>query len=279
MLPTTIDFRITSKCNMCCPFCFGTKEKDDEDISARIDFLKRMRDRGVKNVVLTGGEPACLPKFDTLLRSIHSMGYRIALSTNGLCWENTEIRNAIEDCVSCISLPVESANREIHNALRTGIPNHFEMVKRILQDISSSKLGIKVKISTVVTRTNIGSLAGVLDSMPLEPDVWKLYQLSSCDFNRDFYNAQNITNNQFEDCVNELRKMYKEQSTKIVSAYEFDRDRKYLFLEPNGDIKTIIDNQEALIGHISDQEDLLCSKIEMMVDPYRINTNFKNSFT
>lgn len=279
MLPTTIDFRITSECNMCCPFCFGTKEQERVEISAQIDFLRKFRTLGVKNIVFTGGEPACFPEFSRVLRLIHSLGYRIALSTNGSCWENKEIRDAIVECVSYISFPIESTDREVHNSLRTGIPNHFEKVYRILQDISCSKPSIHVKICTVVTKTNIESLAGILDVLPLEPDIWKLYQLSSCDFNRCFYNTQRITNDQFKDCITELQRIYKTRSTKIVSGYEFDRDRKYLFLEPNGSLKTIINNQETRIGHISDREDRLCSQIESMVDYNRINTNFCNSFS
>lgn len=279
MLPSTIDFRITSECNMRCPFCFGTNVKERVDVSAQIDFLRKLRDKGVKNVVLTGGEPACFPGFAGVLRRIHSMGYHIALSTNGACWWNTEIRNAIIDCVSCISFPVESEASDIHNLLRPGIPNHFDMVQRILQDISYRKLKMHIKIGTVVTKTNIESLAGILDRLPLEPDIWKLYQLSSCKSNNIFYNAQCVTNDQFENCISNLQELYATRSTNIIGAYEFDRDRKYLFLEPDGSLKTIIGNQETLIGHISDQEDMLYSQIGKLVDYHRINANFTTSFT
>jgi len=279
MLPTTIDFRITSECNMCCPFCFGTKETCHADTSAHINFLRKLRDKGVKNIVLTGGEPTCFPNFSELLHAIHSMGYRIALSTNGSFWDNNTIRAAVLECVSCISLPIESADCAVHNSLRTGIPNHFETIHKILRDIFYSQLNIHIKISTVVTKTNIGSLSGILDNLPLDPDIWKLYQLSSCDFNWRYYNSQHVTDEQFKECFEQLQKKYIARSTKIVCAYESDRDRKYLFLEPDGSLKTIIDNQETLIGHMSEQDDSLYSRIDQMVDCHRINSNFINSFT
>ena len=279
MFPTAIDFRITSECNMRCPFCFGTKEKRHMDTSAHIAFLRKLREKGVKNIVLTGGEPTCFPGFSDLLHSIRSMGYRITLSTNGSFWSNNKIRDAVLDCVSFISLPIESADCTVHNLLRPGIPNHFEMVHQILQDISCSEIGIQIKISTVVTNTNIGSVSGILDNLPLEPDIWKLYQLSSCAYNRKYYNSQHITDEQFKECVDQLQKKYIARSTKIVCAYEFDRDRKYLFLEHDGSLKTIIGNQETLIGHTSEQEDILYPRIVQMVDSHKINTNFISSFT
>lgn len=279
MLPTTIDFRITSECNMRCPFCFGTKEERQMDTSAHIIFLRKLRDKGVKNIVLTGGEPTCFQNFPELLHSIHSMGYRIALSTNGSFWGNNLVRTAVLKWASCISLPIESADRTIHNSLRAGIPNHFETVHKILQDIYNSKLSIQTKISTVVTKTNIDSLSGILDNLPLEPTIWKLYQLSSCDSNLSYYNAQHITDTQFKECFEHLQKKYIARSTKIVCAYEFDRDRKYLFLEPDGSLKTIVDNQETVIGHMSEPEDVLFSRIDQMVDCDKINNNFITSFT
>lgn len=279
MLPTTIDFRITSECNMRCPFCFGTKESHHIDVSTHIDFLKKIRDYGVNNIVLTGGEPTYCSGFSDLLRAIHSMGYHITLSTNGSFWSNREIRDAVFEYVSFISLPIESSDSIVHNSLRPGIPNHYELIHRILEDISALKSGAQIKISTVVTKINIGNLSGILDTLPLEPNIWKLYQLSSCAFNRQFYASYSITDEQFTKCVDQLQRQYFDRSTKIISAYEFDRDKKYLFLEPDGSLKTIICNQEAIIGHISEEEDPLYRRINQMIDHEKINANFLNSFT
>ena len=279
MLPTTIDFRITSRCNMSCPFCFGTKAVHHMNTSAHIDFLRKIRVHGVNNIVLTGGEPTCFPGFIDLLHAIHSMGYRISLSTNGSFWDNVAIRNAIFENVSFISLPIESSVSAIHNSLRLGIPNHFELVQRIIQEMSMLKLDTQLKISTVVTKTNIDSLSGILDTLPIEPSIWKLYQLSSCQYNRQFYASNCISEEQFTKCVEQLQCQYFDRTTRIVSGYELDRDRKYLFLDPDGSIKTIIQNNESVIGHVSEEEYPLYQRINEMIDPEKINSNFLNSFT
>lgn len=279
MLPTTIDFRITSNCNMTCPFCFGTKVSNHADISAHIEFLGKIRDHGVNNIVITGGEPTCYPGFSELLRTIHSLGYRIALSTNGTFWNHRETRDAVFEYVSFLSLPIESSDPTIHNLLRPGVPDHYKLVHKILKDISTLNLNTQLKIGTVVTRINIDSMSGILDSLPVEPSIWKLYQLSSCEFNHHFYDANHIPDDEFTKCVDQLQKQYSDRPTRIVSGYELDRDNKYLFLDPDGSLKTIIRNQEAIIGHISEETPSLYRRIGQVIDHDKINANFLDSFT
>lgn len=279
MLPSTIDFRITSKCNMQCPFCFGTKVSHNINLSSLLAFLEKVRKKGVDSIVLTGGEPTLSSDFGTVLNSLYDMGYTLALSTNGSFWNSPSIREDVLRYVSCISLPLESVDSAVHNSLRPGIPKHYEMVQKILQDLSTTKLNIRLKISTVVTKTNIGTLSGLLNKLPLEPEIWKLYQLSVCNSNEKFYNTQHISDKQFRECLYQLQQTHATSATRIVGGYEFDRDRKYLFLEPNGELKTIVHNQEVLIGHISDNDEYLSRRISIMVDTKKVQTNFRTSFT
>lgn len=278
MLPDTIDFRVTPECNMRCPFCFGPRQTQIVALSSQIDFLKKLRKNGVKNIVITGGEPTLFPEIIPLLKALKSFDYHIVLLTNGVFWDLESIRNTILDCVSTLSLPLESADPEIHNQLRIGFPNHFAQVKQVLESISTRNPRMQIRISSVVTKKNLHHLQGTLDTLPFAPEVWKLYQLSACSHNSPFYAKQSVSDEEFTNCIRELRSQYAGTATKIISAYEHDRNRKYLFLEPDGTLLTIVDNQECVIGHIADDAAALYTKVEEMVNCEKINANFYESF-
>lgn len=278
MLPVVLDMRITSRCNMKCPFCFGTTARACTDLAKQLDFLGELWDRGCRNIVITGGEPSLAPDFPQLLREVYSMGYQIVLSTNGSFWSNRDLRTLVLDKVACMALPIESEKREVHNQLRRGISDHYQMVYQILEDIYREKLNIHIKIGTVVTQTNITSLKGILEGMPFCPDIWKLYQLSKCKKNVKFYEKQCITDKAFADLVDTVKQHYSDWPVRIVGSTERDRDGKYLFMEPDGRLLTIVNNEETVVGTIYDSETELFGRIESMVNAQRTNSNFYSSF-
>ena len=64
----------------------------------------------------------------------------------------------------------------------------------------------------------------------------------------------------------------------ISSLYEKDRDKKHLFLEPDGTLMLISDNAEKSIGNCSEDISVLLKKIVAELDYRDVENNFKNSF-
>lgn len=278
-LPDTLDFRITSQCNMHCSFCFGTTIDGEVSTEKLLPFFLFLRKNGVKNVVLTGGEPSLAKNFSETIFILKDLGYRIALSTNGSFWLNSEIKKIVLRECEWIAFPIESAYPQIHNHMRS--PNHYEMIYLILSQIKEIAPNIKIKIGTVVTQENLKTIPNILDVIPVEPESWKLFQLVKAK-NVCFYNQQSVSDEDFDSLINNVTEKYKHLSTSIVGMHESDRDGRYLFLEPDGSLIGIFNNKECFIGNcFGDRDEIIDmrSRIAKYVNVIAANTNFYNSFT
>lgn len=278
MIPGVLDLRITSTCNMRCPFCFGPQSREEWDIQILRQFITFLQVNGLKAVVLTGGEPTCTSSFISIVNMLKSLGIQIALSTNGTFWSNEDLRDIIFNSCNWIALPIESPRISEHNSLRKGFYNHHGLIYSILPQIKDLAPNIKIKIGTVATKYNYSSIPDILDDLPIQPDIWKLFQLSPSGINAEFYNKQKISDVEFENLLNSVIHRYKNSSVKIHASYEADRNGQYLFLEPNGKLMTIKDGVDYYIGNYKNFGEDLIWKIQSAVDVSRVNLNFLQSF-
>lgn len=78
-------------CNLKCPYCSVTYRKNTNRIELELikDYVKKLKTRGLKAVILTGGgEPTLYKNFNELVRWLKKENLSIALITNGT---NTEL--------------------------------------------------------------------------------------------------------------------------------------------------------------------------------------------
>ncbi|MEE0761869.1 MAG: radical SAM protein [Acutalibacteraceae bacterium] len=278
MIPEVLDFRITSRCNMRCPFCFGPHSGEDWDIQSLRQFISFLQINGLKFVVLTGGEPTSSPAFIPVVKMLRSLGIHIALSTNGTFWLNENLRSFILSSCNCIALPIESPSAVEHNYLRKSSYDHHKLIYSILPQIKELAPNIKIKIGTVATKYNYISIPKILGNLPIQPNVWKIFQLSLSDVNLEFYKKQKISNTEFEELLKSVHCLHKHSSVKICASYEEDRNGQYLFLEPNGNLMTIKDGVYHVIGNYKSFGEPLIRKIQGGVDINKVNSNFFQSF-
>ena len=91
--PDTLQFSLTSRCNLFCKMCsvhkYLTKQEEEMpfgEISKIITTAKKQF--GIKNLVLTGGEPLLLPELVAQIAAFAcKLGIRIILTTNGFYLE------------------------------------------------------------------------------------------------------------------------------------------------------------------------------------------------
>lgn len=278
-LPVTIDYRMTEKCNMQCPFCFGTKCSNNINIDYILRFLGYARLYGCQNIVISGGEPTLHSDFIPIVRDIKNMGYRLFLSTNGTFWFDNELRNFILSNFETISLPLESHIREIHNELRIGISDHYQMMINILREYKKYENEFPcLKIGTVVSKLNIDTLTCFLNNIPIRPDIWKLYQLSKCLSNEDFYNNYRVSDNEFSELVNKIKVNNPYNDVCVTGSFEKDREGSYFFIEPNGDIVTIKDREEYILGNVDSMVSSTFDAVRIIIDYEKLEKNFSESF-
>jgi len=68
-------------CNLACPWC-------DTDIAARFtlslgDLVAEVKALDCRSVILTGGEPTCVPEMESFVAALKSEGFWVAVETNG----------------------------------------------------------------------------------------------------------------------------------------------------------------------------------------------------
>jgi len=263
---------------MNCPFCFGTKRNGTVNMGNIDEFFMNLRQYGVKNIVLTGGEPSLADNFANVVSFLKKCGFNLALSTNGVFWNNDHLKKTVIENISWIALPVDSTDPVQHNFMRGAFFDHHSCIHKILGDIPKEAPDIKVKIGTVASKENLSNISGILHTLPMEPALWKIYQLSEVFSNSRYYKENKISDSAFEKLVDEAKKENAHRETRITCLFERDRERRYLFLEPDGTLMTIENNKEVAIGDCRDDFRALIKKIELSVDVDKINSNFNNSF-
>jgi radical SAM protein with 4Fe4S-binding SPASM domain len=173
--PQVLYIHLTNKCNLRCPYCYNQEHRTEliqigkEHGSSKVstegrtdDFLRIIDEAaqlGFFEVKLTGGE-ATLNK-DFLLMAAHarSKGMRVNLLTNGTL-VTPELAREIAAVVDSVSISVDSANPEEHDAVR-GRGTHAKAINAfsLLREAGAKFL----HVNAVITPINVDSAGKFLD--------------------------------------------------------------------------------------------------------------------
>ena len=86
--PPVVVWNITNTCNMSCPHCYSGATTSKHERGLNFDQLKqiamRLREYGIRIVVLSGGEPLMRPDLEQLVAFLKSQNMIVHLSSNGV---------------------------------------------------------------------------------------------------------------------------------------------------------------------------------------------------
>ena len=120
-----------------------------------------------------GGEPLMHPNLQYFVEHAKNIGLTVSIVTNGL-FLSKERLDDLKPFVDWIEISVDSANEYTEKELGRGFGKHVQKTLDICENIQ--KIGIKLKINTVVTKLNFRE-----DLLPLiekiEPHRWKIFQV------------------------------------------------------------------------------------------------------
>ncbi len=167
-------------CDLACRFCASETGFDTMSPAHARAVFADLRDAGVRNVVMGGGEPATWP-FDLfeLCADAQALGHFVQVSSNGTALSPGF---ASDPRVDRYVLPLESADPRVHDAQRRapgGASHHALVLERLEALVASGK---EVTISTVVTRTTaagVAALSVLLDAFQrrgLALHAWQVYR-------------------------------------------------------------------------------------------------------
>jgi radical SAM protein with 4Fe4S-binding SPASM domain len=188
VLPITIQFSPTIKCNYACPRCTYGKSKEvmRSRKGKQIDCIEKEKigpifskiaDTGIKGVIFTGGgEP--LAYKDTLfaMKSASKLGLDIGLFTNGSLLRKRTIIDLLEITPRFIRISLDAVGEEIHQLLH-GYKDEKQYYRRVIENIGflaeeksknnrSTTIGIGVSIEPINVENLIAISKEVIDFAP-----------------------------------------------------------------------------------------------------------------
>lgn len=170
--PKTVLYYITNVCNLSCKHCAvskGTKIPHKEILTTEEvkQLLNTLKETGIKNVSLTGGEPFMREDIYEILEFSSKIGLTMIINTN-----LTIIPEKFEEIITngyidTLYISVDGANAQMHDYIR-GSGSFDKTLRNLeyLQSINIDSEGLplsEVIFSTVLTRNNINELKDIFD--------------------------------------------------------------------------------------------------------------------
>jgi SynChlorMet cassette radical SAM/SPASM protein ScmE len=160
--PRSVDIAITNRCNLRCKYCshFTSSGDVDQDLPKEewFRFFKELRNNGVMNITLEGGEPFFREDLKEIITSIVDNRMRFSILTNGtLITEKMASFLASTGRCDVIQVSVDGSNPKTHDSFRSkgSFDRAIDGIK-ILREY-----GLSVTVRVTIHRQNVRDLDNV----------------------------------------------------------------------------------------------------------------------
>jgi MoaA/NifB/PqqE/SkfB family radical SAM enzyme len=173
----SVDWWITSRCNLACDFCYGPVPGKDP-VERRADILAALAVSSARVVTFCGGEPLLIRKIDQHAATLAQCGKSTVLNTNGQLLRKRLDQGFRLANFTMAGISIEGSTPEIHGAMRGKDADLDEVIEAAR--LVAKEPDVALKLATVVSDVNRDDLPALARTVrDLTPDVWRLYQYSS----------------------------------------------------------------------------------------------------
>lgn len=231
-LPILI-LNVHSRCNCRCVMCDIWKRENNDQL--RTQDLERHRisleNLGVRQVVLTGGEPLLHNDLETLCKFFREQNIRLTLLTTGLLLHKRakEIANLFDDIIVSLDGP-----EDIHDAIRR-VNGAFSLIQKGVVAVRHHSPSIPITCRTTVQKANHRHLRETVDSamtLTLDSISFLAADLTSDAFNRPLLwpgerrSEIGLTLEETEALEEEIERLILEQDSCIAHNYVVESPAK-----------------------------------------------------
>lgn len=228
----TVDYMITARCNLECPFCYGPDPNMEGELSLdeKCYLIRELAKRNVKRIIIAGGEPLVSSDILKVASCISASGIALGLQTNGF---STERLTTIAPLLDWLALPLDGVSNDVQAFMRTST-NQLQKTRRAAELFRAlSPHNAKLKIGTVLTPRNVDELHGIASEVArIAPDVWKIYQVRPRGAAKQNMKQLYLNRFRIEEAVESIRNEFK-----LEPAISFINEsiQAYLIINPDSE--------------------------------------------
>jgi radical S-adenosyl methionine domain-containing protein 2 len=241
----SVCWNITSRCNEQCDFCYRDDQTADLSCEENKNVLENIIKIGVEKISLIGGEPLLYDGLFQLVEYGKSIDPHLifSITTNGkLLVDNDHIVNEflLRKVIShfdWITFSLEGGDVAIQTESGRS-SQHFARVATLLNYLENNNCTNSVKINTVVSKKNIDFLQELADYISnFTIRRWKLMKFLPSRYSaKDNIGTYEVSEEQFDHIVNDLKKCMKQYGIKITKDSKCDYLKSYINISSNGEL-------------------------------------------
>jgi radical S-adenosyl methionine domain-containing protein 2 len=227
----SVDWWITSRCNLACDFCYGPVPGKDP-VERRDMILQALAASSARVVTFCGGEPLLVPKVGRYAADLRTRGKSTVLNTNGQILRRRLDQGFSLTDFSMVGISVDGSTPEVHRAMRGRNADLDEVLAAAR--LVSRHPGVGLKLATVVSGVNRETLPALAEIVhKLRPEVWRLYQYSSRGDQNSGQQRHRLTDENFQLLAKEAANLAAPVPTAPSSEAE---TAGCLIVDPAGDV-------------------------------------------
>ncbi|MBW1989650.1 MAG: heme b synthase [Deltaproteobacteria bacterium] len=160
--PRLVAWETTGACNLACVHCRASADAGPREGELSTEqgktLLGQIAKTGKPIVILTGGEPLLRPDIYDLARHGTDLGLKMVMAPNGTLVTAETAPKMAEAGVSRISISLDGATAEKHDAFR-GVPGAFDAALSGIK--AAQNAGIEVQVNTTITQQNLAGIPAI----------------------------------------------------------------------------------------------------------------------